>query len=515
MNTPEDCINIKSWNEYDLSKKGQLSLAMQDKGWRLNNLYHISNKQGVDVIFKVNEVQRVFFETMWFSNVILKSRQHGISTAIAIWLLDECLFRPGFNCAIISENEDRANDIFRTKIRYPYERLINSLKIAVPTEKITVSEYHFSNESAIFATIGWRGGTLQAIHISELGKISTKFPEKAKEIISGALETTTPGQYRFVESTSEGQTGYFAEMCKKAQAYSLTKKPLTALDYKFHFFPWWQDSSCKLDINDNLDITPEMAGYFKKVESKNEIKLTDSQKLFYIKKKDGLGEECLKQYPSTWDECFSGCLQGTFFYANFIRLRKDNRICNVPVLDGVLVDTWWDMGFDCTSVWFTQDYGRAIHVVDYYEDAGEGLEYNTQKIKDKGYRLGNMTMPHDSKHREYFASKTRAEIASGYGLKFDSAELVHVPDQIEAARKIFSLCYFDEKRCKLGLERLEAFRKEWDSKREVWKNTYAHDISSHGASAFMTMAIMHKFGEGCGRDGSQKRIVETNTEYCW
>jgi hypothetical protein len=38
----------------------------------------------------------------------------------------------------------------------------------------------------------------------------------------------------------------------------------------------------------------------------------------------------------------------------------------------------------------------------------------------------------------------------------------------------------------LGLRRLQAYRKEWDEGRGVWKDRPRHDEASHGADAFLT-----------------------------
>ena len=68
------------------------------------------------------------------------------------------------------------------------------------------------------------GQTLQYLHVSEMAKISAKYPEKAREIVTGSLNTLAPGQYVFIESTDEGREGYFYELCKRAIDTKDTKK---------------------------------------------------------------------------------------------------------------------------------------------------------------------------------------------------------------------------------------------------------------------------------------------------
>src|SRR5215213_1629632 len=91
-----------------------------------------------------------------------------------------------------------------------------------------------------------RSGTLQYLHVSEFGKICAQAPEKAREIVTGALNTVEAGQFVVIESTAEGQEGAFYEMTQRARARAAAGSSLTPLDYKFHFFPWWQEEAYSL-----------------------------------------------------------------------------------------------------------------------------------------------------------------------------------------------------------------------------------------------------------------------------
>src|SRR5215207_10590786 len=59
--------------------------------------------------------------------------------------------------------------------------------------------------------------TLQYLHVSEFGKICAQAPEKAREIVTGALNTVEAGQFVVIESTAEGQEGAFYEMTQRAR----------------------------------------------------------------------------------------------------------------------------------------------------------------------------------------------------------------------------------------------------------------------------------------------------------
>ncbi len=82
---------------------------------------------------------------------------------------------------------------------------------------------------------------------------------------------------------------------------------------------------------------------------------------------------------------------------------------------------------DTTAIWFTQDVGREIHIIDYHEDSGEGLDHYKHNILDawtteKGYHYGVHGAPHDINVREWGNSgKRRVDSAAAIGLKFSIA----------------------------------------------------------------------------------------------
>jgi hypothetical protein len=75
-----------------------------------------------------------------------------------------------------------------------------------------------SNNSSIRVSTSQRSGTLNYLHISEYGKLCAKYPEKAREVRTGAINTVQAGQVVFVESAAEGQEGHFFQLCDEAQA---------------------------------------------------------------------------------------------------------------------------------------------------------------------------------------------------------------------------------------------------------------------------------------------------------
>ena len=98
----------------------------------------------------------------------------------------------------------------------------------------------------------------------------------------------------------------------------------------------------------------------------------DGQKRWYAKKQADLFDKVKREYPSTPKEAFEQSVEGAYYEKQFSKIYKDGRICegfnnNAPV------NTAWDLGVgDSTAIWFYQLIGNEVHLIDYYEQSGEG-----------------------------------------------------------------------------------------------------------------------------------------------
>jgi len=472
-----------------------------DKLWRLSNLYYIIDDAGQRILFRPNVAQMYLLKNLHTQNLILKARQLGFTTFIDIYFLDECLFNSDVEAGIIAHNRDDAGKIFRRKILYPYENLPDWLLEVRPTKSKSKSELELSNNSIITVGTSFRSGTAQLLHISEFGKVCARFPEKAREIVTGALEAihTESGQcLLFIESTAEGKAGYFYDYCKEAQDAEAMNKELSSLDFKFHFFPWYQNPNNT--VPQAVPITRDFLKYFAELEETHGVELDQGQKYWYVRKHNRLGDDMKREHPSTPAEAFDQSIKGAYFQNQFQKIRKDDRICSVPVDSGIGVKTWWDLGMnDVMAIWFTQDVGREIHVIDYLEGSGEGFEYYYDRLQDLGYRYTEHNAPHDISVRELGTGVSRWEAAKKVGINFERIPRVNDKmDSINAARRFLGICWFDEVRCSDGLVRLENYRKKWNEHAQCYDNKPLHDENSNGADAFQTLAMGHNFRVSSG-----------------
>lgn len=460
-----------------------------DELWRLTHLYKIKNARGEDVVFKPNAAQLDFYKSIHEFNVILKARQLGFSTFVLVYALDQALFNPGYACGVIAQGLVEAEDLFKNKVKYAYDRLPRWLRNKITATTDTARKLEFSNGSSIQVGTSLRGGTFQVLHISEYGKIAARYPDKAREIKTGALNTVHVGQRIFVESTAEGQGGEFYELVKRAQDLENLGRELSPMDPKFHFYNWmWGDG---YSIDADVSVNGEAAEYFSKIEKGQGRKLTAGQKAWYIKKREQQGEFMKREFPSTADEAFEQSMEGAYFTRQMAQVRQNKQITRVPWEPSRYVDTWWDLGMnDSTVIWFFQHIGNDYRFIDYYEDSSEGLDFYAQVLRTKGYTYGTHYWPHDGNVRDLSTGKTRRETAQSLGM--GSVKVLprtnFKNDDIQALRNVLPRLWFDEDKCAVGIRHLDNYRKEWNDKLGVYKDSPRHDDASHGVDPLLLFA---------------------------
>lgn len=456
---------------------------MKNPWWRINHLYSIVNKQGHKVNFKLNWAQQNLYEDMWYCNIILKARQLGMSTFVCLLFLDRCLFNSHLSAGIIAHTLEDAQQMFR-RVKFAYDNLPDEIKSFRTANTDTAQMLQFNNGSSIRVGTSLRSSTFQYLHISEFGKICAKYPDKAEEIVTGSLNTVAEGQYIFIESTAEGRSGYFYDMCKRAQ--SKDPKYLSKLDFKFHFFPWWRDPSYRSGTI--VPVSQEMVDYFEHLKCIG-IELDEEQKNWYVIKAETQQDNMMREYPSLPEESWASSNEGLYYGKIFTQIRNEGRICRVPYDDQLLVHTAWDLGYnDSNAIWYFQYHRNEIRLIDYDEGSGESLAYWLGVLQKKGYSYGKHIAPHDIMVHEYTSGMTRQASARKMGINFIPAQKVDIIPGIDAVRGILNRCWFDEVKCEKGIKAMENYKKEWDDKHACWRSQPLHNWSSHGADAFRTLA---------------------------
>lgn len=207
-------------------------------------------------------------------------------------------------------------------------------------------------------------------------------------------------------------------------------------------------------------------------------------------RKDMTTDEFNQEY-----ECsFEASVKGAIYASELATARAAGRVGIAPVDPILPVDTDWDLGVgDATAIWFSQSLRSGeVRVIDYYEASGEGLPHYANVLRTKGYVYGKHFAPFDIQVKELGSGRSRLEVAAQLGIRFEVAPNVPIEDGIHAARMLFPRCYFDEQRCKAGLEALQHYRRDYNTRLNEFKPTPVHDWASHGADAFRYMALRQK-----------------------
>lgn len=480
-----------------LSQEDAFAL-LRDPEWRMSNLYKIKDKEGAVVDFKPNWAQKLLHKSHSL-NLVLKARQLGITTYHAIKFLDQAMFVPNSNCAIVADSQPVSREIFVDKVKFAYDNLPPFVKSMCPAYRDNVNEMRFSNGSVYRVATTLRGGTLQFLHVTEFAKICQDNPGKANEIMSGALNAVQAGQFICIESTARGRDGHFYNLCKQATAIADTKTELGALDWQMWFFPWWKHPDYVVDSK-NVLISKEMEEYFQGLECKDII-LTPEQKAWYVKKMVTQGDYMKREYPSTPEESFESANEGYYFAKMMSLARQERRICHLPYDDSAKTYTSWDIGIgDTNAIWVFQLIGKEVHCIDYYENSDEPLAHYVNWLRSKPYQYEKHFMPHDAASRSLQSGKSLADIARQMGMKVDVLPRdTNEMFGIECLRNMLPRFFFDQTKCAKGIKAVEAFRKEWNDKLGCYREKSYHDWASHASKSLIYAAeAIQKTGSGAG-----------------
>jgi len=270
------------------------------------------------VPFVVNPEQKDFLDNMERYNIILKSRQIGISS-LALGLMLYYAFQiPNSNYMMLAHMESTTNTLF-TKLKLMYESIPEKYRIGF--RKSNEKELLLENNSRISIQtaskqsadgIG-RGYSLMMVHLSEFALYDDDVQENLSTIESALVKS--PQAKIIIESTAQG-LNYFYYLYKDAIAGNSKYKPFfynwlgegSKRYYKYEYQlakEWYQKGSLiKYLTDDEMDETEKKL---------YEMGATKVQLMWRRWRLQNMTLEQFKRdFPSTWQEAFVSTQESVF-----------------------------------------------------------------------------------------------------------------------------------------------------------------------------------------------------------
>jgi hypothetical protein len=410
-----------------------------------------------------------------------------MSTFSVIHLLDQCIWTPNLSAGIVSYSLEHAQHIFKRIIGHSLSNLPNWLNVEILGQ--SAREITFANGSVLRVDTTLRGGAYQLVLVSEFGKTCARNPLKAEEVVTGTLNTLSQNGTAIIESTGEGNDGFFAEMVN--QAVQRGNENLSPLDYKLFFFPWYQEPSYKL--KQKVPYGVDLTDYFDDLEKLSDTKIIQEQRNWYAQQKSLLGDKLKQEFPSTVSEAFLSSSDAYYFAKSIEEAYKTNRCLYSNIYDPLLpVYVSADIGVnDLTVIVFFQTCHGEIRIIDYYEDSNKGVDFYAKfLLQDKSYLYHTIFLPHDSAKRDGIIVENSYEREFRKYFKDTSTKIIILKRtdkqiQISNAKLKFGRCVFHLNKVKPLIDKIYKYRKKWSEQYGKYLDEPYHGIESNYADSFM------------------------------
>lgn len=204
--------------------------------------------------------------------------------------------------------------------------------------------------------------------------------------------------------------------------------------------------------------------------------------------------DCLRmqpeQYAHIWEGDYVTVSDGAYFARHLAEARSAGRICDLPSNPTLGYRAYWDIGLrDACAIWIVQMDGHKVRCLEYYEAVGQDLPTHLNWLRANGYESAECILPHDGVRADAVTAIRYEDHIRNAGFRVRT-----IPNQgkgaamkrVETARKTFPAIWFNEPRCKGGLDALGWYHEKKDEHRNIGLGP-EHDWSSHGADAFGLM----------------------------
>lgn len=203
-----------------------------------------------------------------------------------------------------------------------------------------------------------------------------------------------------------------------------------------------------------------------------------------------------QEYGCSFDAANLGAILGRAL----VKAEREGRISDVrgaydPAGSAIQISS--DIGRrDAATWWFWQPCLGGYRIVDHDRDSGldadEWCARLDKRIKERGYRLGKIWLPHDARAKTFSAKHSAVEIfVSNYGAKvIDIVADARITDRINAGRRVIQRCAFHETNTEKGRDGLAAWAYVYDEERKEFSKEPDHNWASHDGDGFTYGAMV-------------------------
>jgi hypothetical protein len=268
---------------------------------RIERSFNIINKEGETIPYTLNSAQEMLLNEMSGMDIVLKSRQQGISSLILAIFAIDFLSIENVRCVVIS-HESKATQRLLDRAKYYIESFSKKfpgelpLKWKVNTRGELVNEYN--NASFYVGTAGarafGRGDTINNLHVSELPQWQNQ-----ERTLTGLLEAVPKNGRIIIEATANGFGDYFYNLWDRNKD---RPSPFTV-----HFLPWFLAKEYVFPLRGDEIFVDGHATYGDEQQIMGRYHLSKEQMAWRRMKIDqfnGSLDKFNQEYPASAEEAF-------------------------------------------------------------------------------------------------------------------------------------------------------------------------------------------------------------------
>ena len=209
---------------------------------------------------------------------------------------------------------------------------------------------------------------------------------------------------------------------------------------------------------------------------------------------------------------FDAALPGAYYGEHMAQAASEGRIGAFPWIPNLPVGWATDLGTgdQCVNIAFQQLPNGRVRVIDVIPGSGVGIDWYAKRIVSRPYTTAETIWPHDGGHRNIRDVNGTTLKKQAEGLGWSPIRVLpneSIESGISAVRLMFPLLEFNEHplpmlkgdgsmeapedavlRMGRFLDALRQYRREWDEKRQCFKDNPLHDWTSDFADALRYLA---------------------------